>query len=102
MTYAADVVAGERARLSAAGPASNGAASAENVRGQVVDPAAAFVGEVAGDGERTPAASLALFCSACFREHQPRERAVGCRVCRRMTFDVHAICPSCRAVGADT
>lgn len=55
-------------------------ARAENVAGQVADLAAEF-------------------CVPCGRVHQLREQQVPCRVCRRWTFDVHAVCASCREVG---
>lgn len=32
----------------------------------------------------------------CGRYHQPRERAVLCRECRRPTLDVHAVCEACQ------
>lgn len=54
---------------------------AENARVQVADLGAGTAAEMC----------------RCGRVHQPRERAVPCRVCHRPTPDHHAICTACQA-----
>jgi len=35
------------------------------------------------------------FCQKCEREHQPRDHAVPCHVCRVATLDPHGLCAIC-------